>query len=291
MVKEELEKIEVEKLSQYACLSKNTKGRLSPISYDSYRTEFQRDRDRIIHCKSFRRLMNKTQVFISPEPDHYRTRMTHTLEVMQIARTIARALRLNEDLVEAASLGHDLGHPPFAHAGERALQDCYRKAFSHAKQSLRAVDILERNGNGLNLTYEVRDAILNHSGNDTPSTLEGDILKLADKIAYINHDIDDSIRAGIIKEEQIPKELTEILGNDSSSRIETMILDVINTSENKNYVKMSDTVYKNMMSLREYLFDNVYKNPIAKGEEGKVEEMIVILYDYFLSHFNELPKE
>lgn len=291
MIKKTLEDLEEKNLSKYACLSKNTKGRLYPISQDLLRTEYQRDRDRIIHCKSFRRLMNKTQVFISPEPDHYRTRMTHTLEVMQIARTIARGLRLNEDLVEAAAYGHDLGHPPFAHAGERALQRCYSKEFTHAKQSLRVVDYLERNGKGLNLTFEVRDAILNHSGDDNPSTLEGKILKLADKIAYINHDIDDSIRAGIITENSIPSEITNVLGNDSSSRIETMILDVVENSENTAEIKMSNKIFDYTMCLRKYLFENVYNNPKAKGEESKVEEMIVILYEYFLSHVNELPSE
>lgn len=291
MIKDKINEFEKAFLSPYATLSSESKGRLQPISEDLLRSEFQRDRDRIIHCKSFRRLMNKTQVFISPEPDHYRTRMTHTIEVMQIGRTIARGLRLNEDLIEAAAFGHDLGHPPFAHAGERALQRCYDESFSHAKQSLRVVDKLERNGQGLNLTFEVRDAIVNHSGKDEASTLEGKILKLADQIAYINHDIDDSVRAGIITEESIPKHLTETLGDTHSKRIETLISNVIDNSQGKNEIKMSADTYDNMMELRQFLFDNVYKNPKAKGEEGKVEEMIIILYDYFLNHLEELPSE
>ena len=199
-------------LSPFACLSENTKGRLYPIASCPLRTEFQRDRDRIIHSKSFRRLMNKTQVFLCPEDDHYRTRLTHTLEVTQIARTIARGLSLNEDLTEAAGLGHDLGHPPFAHAGERALMECFDSGFTHYYQSLRVVDKLEKGGKGLNLTFEVRDAIVNHSGSNSASTLEGKIIKFADRIAYINHDIDDAIRAKILRQHDLPKKLTGILG-------------------------------------------------------------------------------
>ena len=290
-IREMLENKEEQYLSKYACLSRNTKGRDFPISFDDTRTEFQRDRDRIIHCKSFRRLMNKTQVFISPEPDHYRTRMTHTLEVTQIARTIARSLRLNEDLVEAASLAHDLGHPPFAHAGERALRRCYDKDFSHAKQSVRVVEKLEKGGIGLNLTYEVRDAILNHSGKDEASTLEGKILKFADKIAYINHDIDDAIRADIITPNSIPEDITKALGESHSKRINTLISSIVSCSMDKNEIVMDTYILENMEKLRDFLFENVYLNPKAKGEERKVEEMIVILYEYFLNHKEELPKE
>ena len=285
-----LEKKESEFLSQYASLSKNAT-RQHPISFDNMRTDFQRDRDRIIHCKSFRRLMNKTQVFISPEPDHYRTRMTHTLEVTQIARTIARCLKLNEDLVEAASLGHDLGHPPFAHAGERALKRCYDKNFSHAKQSLRVVDCLEKGGKGLNLTDQVRDAILNHSGNDEAATLEGKILKFADKIAYINHDIDDAIRGGIITQNDIPSNIISVLGDSHSKRINTLINSIVKCSDNKNEIIMDEETLYYMIELRNFLFNNVYLNPKAKGEERKVEEMIIILYDYFIGHQEELPIE
>lgn len=290
-IRDMLEQRENMFLSKYAFLSQNTKGRDFPIDYDDMRTEFQRDRDRIIHCKSFRRLMNKTQVFISPEPDHYRTRMTHTLEVTQIARTIARCLKLNEDLVEASALGHDLGHPPFAHAGERALRRCFDPDFSHAKQSLRVVEKLEKGGVGLNLTYEVRDAILNHSGNDEASTLEGKIIKFADKIAYINHDIDDAIRAQIITEESIPEDIIKALGDSHSKRINKLISSIIETSKDQNFIKMDEETFEYMGKLRTFLFENVYLNPKAKGEERKVEEMIIILFDYFMNHTEELPPE
>ena len=256
-------------LSPYACLSENTKGRLHPIKPCEMRTEFQRDRDRIIHCKSFRRLMNKTQVFLCPEDDHYRTRLTHTLEVTQIARTIARGLSLNEDLTEAAGLGHDLGHPPFAHAGERALMECFDPGFTHYYQSLRVVDKLEKNGKGLNLTFEVRDAIVNHSGNNSASTLEGKIIKFADRIAYINHDIDDAIRAKILRKEDLPKKLTDILGDTHSARIGTLVNSLITESTGKNEIIMDETIHSAMLELREFLFERVYRNPEAKGEKAE----------------------
>ncbi len=278
-------------LSPYACLSENTKGRLYPIKPCEMRTEFQRDRDRIIHCKSFRRLTNKTQVFLCPEDDHYRTRLTHTLEVTQIARTIARGLSLNEDLTEAAGLGHDLGHPPFAHAGERALTECFDPGFTHYYQSLRVVDKLEKNGRGLNLTFEVRDAIVNHSGNNSACTLEGKIIKFADRIAYINHDIDDAIRAKILRDEDLPKKLTDILGKTHSQRIGTLVDSVITESTGKNEITMNKTIYSAMMELREFLFERVYRNPEAKGEEGRAMDMLKRLYEYFVQNPEAMPAE
>ena len=241
---------EREYLSEFVCLCENTRGREHLCTPCTTRTEFQRDRDRIIHCKAFRRLMHKTQVFLCPEDDHYRTRLTHTLEVTQIARTIARGLSLNEDLTEAAALGHDLGHTPFGHAGEYVLQECYSPDFTHYKQSLRVVDKLENGGLGLNLTYEVRDGIVNHAGENLASTLEGRIVKYADRIAYINHDIDDAIRGKILKQEDIPRELCEILGFTHSERIGTMVNDIIFASTGNNDIIMTDEVYDAMMRLR-----------------------------------------
>lgn len=290
-VTEMLMERERETLSPYASLSENTKGRLHPIKPCTLRTEYQRDRDRIIHCKSFRRLMNKTQVFLCPEDDHYRTRLTHTLEVTQIARTVARGLRLNEDLVEAAGLGHDLGHPPFAHAGERALQSCFSPDFTHYAQSLRVVDKLENNGRGLNLTFEVRDAIVNHSGSNTASTLEGKIIKFADRIAYINHDIDDAIRAKILRPEDIPKDLTDILGDTHSKRIGTAVNALITESDGKNDILIPPDIGAAINDLREFLFENVYSNPEAKGEEGRAMDMLVRLYEYFVKNPDKMPAE
>jgi len=271
-------------LSPYACLSSDTKGRQHPLVPCDNRTEFQRDRDRIIHCKSFRRLMRKTQVFLSPIDEHYRTRMTHTLEVSQIARIIARALRLNEDLCEAAALGHDLGHTPFGHAGEEVMQKCYSPDFTHYKQSLRVVDCLEKDGEGLNLTFEVRDGILNHTGSCMASTLEGVIIKFADRIAYINHDIDDACRAGILSSEDIPVHLKEILGDTHSKRINTMVSDVIRESADRNEIRMSDQIGKAMLELRSFLFERVYYNPVAKSEDSKAMELLARLYDYFVKY-------
>ena len=248
----------------------NTKGREHPCDICPVRTDFQRDRDRIIHSQSFRRLMNKTQVFLAPVGDHYRTRLTHTLEVTQIARIIARALRLNEDLTEAAALGHDLGHTPFGHAGEKVMQECYSPEFTHYRQSVRVVEKLENDGKGLNLTYEVKDGILNHTGNCMASTLEGVIVKFADRIAYINHDIDDACRAGILTTEDIPKPLREILGDRHGERINTMVLSVITASMNQPYIAMTEEV--------------------AKGEENKAKALLASLFDYFVKNPKKMPE-
>ena len=291
LLREDLEKREFEFLSEKAVKSAQSKGRRFPEEKCDIRTDFQRDRDRIIHSKAFRRLMHKTQVFLSPEGDHYRTRLTHTLEVTQIARTIARGLSLNEDLTEAAGLGHDLGHPPFAHAGERALMECFDPGFTHYYQSLRVVDKLEKNGKGLNLTFEVRDAIVNHSGNNSASTLEGKIIKFADRIAYINHDIDDAIRAKILRKEDLPKKLTDILGDTHSARIGTLVNSLITESTGKNEIIMDETIHSAMLELREFLFERVYRNPEAKGEEGRAMDMLKRLYEYFVENPEAMPAE
>ena len=276
-------------LSQYAFLTANSKGREKPCVPCPNRTEFQRDRDRILHSKSFRRLMHKTQVFFFPQDEHFRTRMTHTLEVTQIARIIARALRLNEDLCEASALGHDLGHTPFGHSGEKAMQMLYSPDFTHYKQSLRVVEMLEKDGKGLNLTYEVKDAILNHSGDNEASTLEGRIVNLADRIAYINHDIDDAIRGGILSIDDIPKDLIKTLGKGHGERINNMVSSVIAASTEQNYIRMTDEIGQATLELRRFLFENVYHNKIAKSEENKAMEMIKILYEYYVKHPNEMP--
>ena len=277
-------------LSQYAFLTSNTKGRETPCEPCPNRTEFQRDRDRIIHSQSFRRLMNKTQVFLAPAGDHYRTRLTHTLEVSQIARIIARSLRLNEDLTEAAALGHDLGHTPFGHAGEIVMQQCYSPDFTHYKQSLRVVEKLENNGEGLNLTYEVKDGIVNHTGKHLASTLEGVIVKYADRIAYINHDIDDACRAGVLTVEDIPKDIREVLGDRHSQRINTMVTAIINASTDKPEISMLPDVREAMDKLRNFLFETVYLNPIAKGEETKAKEMLAFLFEFFVKHPDKMPE-
>lgn len=266
-------------LSEYACCSDDTLGREFPITPDSIRTEFQRDRDRITHCKAFRRLMHKTQVFLSPEDDHYRTRLTHTLEVTQIARTIARALHLNEDLCEAIGLGHDLGHTPFGHAGERVLQRCYCADFTHYKQSLRVADILEK----LNLTAEVRDGILCHT-NGVARTLEGRIVRFADRIAYMNHDIDDAIRAGILHNEDIPLNIRQGLGQTHGERIDSLVRNIIENSMDKPDIRMDTSTQKLCDELHKFLFSAVYTNPTAKGEEGKAEAMLEQLYHYYVAH-------
>ena len=276
-------------LSPYAFLTKNTKGREHPYVPCENRTEFQRDRDRIIHSKSFRRLMHKTQVFLFPADEHYRTRMTHTLEVTQVARIIARALRLNEDLTEAAAMGHDLGHTPFGHAGEAAMQQCYSPDFTHYKQSIRVVEKLENGGAGLNLTYEVRDGILNHTGDSMASTLEGVIVKFADRIAYINHDIDDAIRAGILRLSDIPKELTDVLGAGHSERINRMVTSVITASTGKPEIRFTDEVGEATMLLRKFLFENVYTNPVAKSEDNKAQELLARLFEYYVKHPDKMP--
>lgn len=276
-------------LSKYAFCTADTKGREKPYKPSPIRTEYQRDRDRIIHSQSFRRLMYKTQVFLSPTGDHYRTRMTHTLEVTQIARIIARALRLNEDLTEAAALGHDLGHTPFGHAGENAMQKCFDPNFTHYAQSLRVVDMLENEGAGLNLTWEVRDGIVNHTGANMASTLEGVIVKYADRIAYINHDIDDACRAGILSREEIPEKLRNILGEGHSDRINTMVMSIIRASADRPLITMEDEIQTAANELREFLFENVYRNPIAKSEESKAQDMLMFLFDYYVKHPDKLP--
>ena len=280
---------ERETLSVYACMTADSRGREKPSAPCPIRTEFQRDRDKILHCQSFRRLMNKTQVFLAPTGDHYRTRMTHTLEVTQIARIIARALRLNEDLTEAAALGHDIGHTPFGHAGEFAMQKCFDPSFSHYSQSLRVVEVLENDGEGLNLTWEVRDGIVNHTGKHMASTLEGVIVKYADRIAYINHDIDDACRAGILSINDIPRGLRDILGDKHATRINTMVNSVIRASAGKPSISMEPEIWAAMDSLRDFLFERVYRNPVAKSEESKAQEMLIRLFEYYVRHSEKLP--
>lgn len=289
-------KKEREYLSPFAFLSCNTQGRLDPIEPCDLRTSFQRDRDRIIHSKSFRRLMHKTQCFLSPEGDHYRTRLTHTLEVSQIGRSVARLLRLNEDLVEAACLGHDLGHTPFGHAGERVLAQLCPEGFSHNEQSIRTVTVLERDGKGLNLTVEVLDAILCHTGPVAAKTLEGRLIKYADRIAYINHDIDDAIRAGVLSDDMIPVKYSRILGYDHSHRIDTMVKSLVaGTLENFEKgipeLRMIPEVEEATMGLREFLFENVYINSLAKKEEGKACEMLAKMYEYFVKNPDRMPAD
>ena len=292
-IREQIEQREKEILSPFASLASDSKGRKVFEEKCDIRTEFQRDRDRIIHSKAFRRLKHKTQVFIAPEGDHFRTRLTHTLEVAQIGRTIARALRLNEDLVEAISLGHDLGHTPFGHTGEAILNKLHPQGFKHYKQSLRVVDFLESNKNrhGLNLTYEVREGIINHSGKSPSKSLEGQIVKLSDRIAYINHDIDDAIRANIIAEKDLPKDCIETLGSTHGIRINNMIVDIVNNSLDKQIVTMSPIIEEKTEKLREYMFKNVYYNPLAKSEEKKAEYIIKELYKFYINNPKELPIE
>lgn len=273
-------------LSQFAMLSMNTRGRQYTIDDSTMRTEFMRDRDRIVHSKSFRRLRDKTQVFLIPEGSHYRTRLTHTLEVSQIARTISRALRLNDDLTEAIALGHDLGHTPFGHAGERSLNN--HVPFTHNAQSLRIVEKLE-NGTGLNLTYEVKDGILNHKKGMHPCTLEGMAVNMADRIAYLNHDIDDALRAGVLDNNDIPKECKEILGDSYSSRINTMVTDIVVNSIDRPFLVMSEDVEHASNSLRKFMFDHVYTNNIAKSEETRVPIIVDMLFEHYTKHFEELP--
>lgn len=277
-------------LCKDAFLTENTRGRLKGAEECPIRTEFQRDRDRIIHCKSFRRLMHKMQVFLAPEGDHYRTRLTHTLEVTQIARTIARALRLNEDLTEAAALGHDLGHTPFGHSGERALNDLLPGGFRHNEQSLRVVDLLENGGEGLNLTYEVRNGILCHTGPIPAETFEGRIVKTADRIAYINHDIDDAVRAGIISAADIPEDISEKLGRTHSERISTLVRAAIEHGT-ENGIGLTEPYADAMDRLRDFMFERVYYNEIAKSEDGKVAGMIEFLFEYFGAHPEQIPDE
>lgn len=288
-IREEQEKREHLIFSPYASFSDESRGRDRDEEPCPMRTIYQRDRDRIIHCKTFRRLKHKTQVFLAPEGDHYRTRLTHTLEVAQIARSIARALNLNEDLTEAIALGHDLGHTPFGHAGERTLNSLCPMGFAHYKQSIRVVEFLEKDGQGLNLTWEVRDGILNHRTSGNPSTLEGKAVRISDKIAYINHDIDDGIRAGILKESDIPSEYTDVLGNSTKERLNTMISDIIMNSIGKNDLVMSEPVRKAMTELRKFMFESLYLNPTAKSEEAKADKLITELYRYYVANTDKLP--
>ncbi|WP_029231552.1 deoxyguanosinetriphosphate triphosphohydrolase [Butyrivibrio sp. VCB2006] len=288
-IREQLEEREAQILSKYATLSTNSKGRDIDEKPCDIRPCFQRDRDRILYSKSFRRLKDKTQVFLAPEGDHYRTRMTHTLEVSQNARTITKALRLNEDLAEAIALGHDLGHTPFGHAGERALNDVCPFGFKHNEQSLRIVEKLENYGQGLNLTWEVRDGILNHEMNLQPATLEGRVVRLSDKIAYMHHDMDDAIRGGILVESDIPEDLAKVIGHSNREWIDTFIHDIILSSMDCDDIKMSDEVFDAFHKLRKFMFERVYTNPVAKSQEGKVEDMIKILYQYYLDHIDMLP--
>ena len=276
--------------SPYACKSKDTQGREREEKPCSMRTDFQRDRDRIIYCKSFRRLKNKTQVFFSPEGDHYITRLTHTLDVAQIARSIARALSLNEDLAEAIALGHDLGHTPFGHSGERILNKLSPNGFRHNEQSLRVVDVLEKDGRGLNLTFEVRDGILNHRKSGKPATLEGKCVSIADRIAYINHDLDDAFRAGILTENDVPEKIRKVLGKTSKERINRAITSVFQTSADKNFVKLDDEVEEASENLRVFMFDKVYFSGSARGEEEKAEKMLTAMYEYFIGNLSELPQ-
>lgn len=290
-IRENMELLERTNLSQFATLSENSKGRDREEIQCDIRPVFQRDRDRIVHCKSFRRLMHKTQVFLAPRGDHYRTRLTHTLEVSQNARTIAKALRLNEDLVEAIALGHDLGHTPFGHAGERVLNDICEDGFKHNEQSVRVVEKLEKDGAGLNLTWEVRDGILNHQTSLMPATLEGKIVRLSDKIAYINHDIDDAIRAQVLTEDGIPREYREILGETTRNRLNTFIHNIITNSQGKNDICMSEEVEKAMKGLRSFMFKSVYTNPVAKREEHRAMELVERLFYYYLEHVEKMPEQ
>ncbi len=288
-IRETIEKMQKETLSPYATLDQNSKGRQREEQQCDIRPVFQRDRDRILHSKSFRRLKNKTQVFLSPLGDHYRTRMSHTLEVSQNARTIAKALRMNEDLTEAIALGHDLGHTPFGHCGERVLNELCRGGFIHSEQSVRVVERLEQEGRGLNLTWEVRDGMRNHQTDTMPHTPEGQIVRLSDKIAYINSDIDDAIRARIIAEEDIPKDIRDTLGGSVKIRLDRIVHDVITESMDSPDIRMSKEMEEAIFSLRTWLFENVYTNPEAKGEEKKAARLIRELFEYYTRHYNEMP--
>ncbi len=290
-IRQGLEREELERLAPTAAKACETKGRLrSGTKESAVRTCYQRDTDRILHCKAFRRLMHKTQVFLKPEGDHYRTRMTHTLEVARIARTAARGLRLNEDLTEAIALGHDLGHTPFGHAGERALSEVLGKPFYHNEQSLRVVDLLEKDGDGLNLTYETRMGILGHTGPRIPETQEGQIVRIADRIAYINHDIDDATRAGILTEEDIPRHLRAVLGHSHKGRINFLVENLICTTSDTGLVGLEPPVADAMNELRSFMFERVYCNPVAKSQEDKARAILQQLYHYYMAHPDRLPE-
>ena len=290
-IREKQEKWEKDYLSPYASLSQNSLGRDRQEAQCDIRPMYQRDRDRILHSKSFRRMKHKTQVFLAPAGDHYRTRLTHTLEVAQIARTIARALRMNEDLTEAIALGHDLGHTPFGHAGEDILDKLHPNGFKHYYQSVRVVELLEKNCEGLNLTKEVRDGMMNHSTSRMPMTMEGKIVRFSDKIAYINHDIDAAVRAHIISEASLPDIYTAVLGHSSKERLNTLIHGIIQESMDRPDIRMPEAIEKAMLGLRSYMFENVYTNPIAKGQEKKAQNMLEVLYHHFMKNFHELPEE
>ena len=292
-VREELEFQEHRRLNPLAAFSDKSSGRPAPEEprLDDVRTCYQREIDRIVHSKAFRRLMHKTQVFLRPEGDHYRTRMTHTLEVSRIAGTITRALGLNEDLAEAIAMGHDLGHTPFGHAGEAALSRCLGKPFRHNEQSLRVVDVLENEGRGLNLTNEVRLGILGHTGSYIPETLEGQVVRRSDQIAYVNHDIDDAIRAGILSNEDIPRSISDVLGCTHRDRINTLVCDTIRTSREAGAICMTPATDRALRELREFMFDRVYRNPVAKGEESKAKAMLQRLFEYYVANPNEMPED
>ena len=292
-VREELERLEHRRLNPLAAFSDRSTGRprAEPEREEDVRTCFQRDTDRIVHSKAFRRLMHKTQVFLNPEGDHYRTRMTHTLEVTRIAKTVTRALGLNEDLAEAIAMGHDLGHTPFGHAGEAALTECWGRPFRHNEQSLRVVDILEKDGQGLNLCNEVREGIVGHTGPVIPKTLEGQIVRRADQIAYVNHDIDDAIRAGILTAEDIPRDIAAILGENQRDRINTLVCDMIFTSREAGSICMTQEIQKALADLRSFMFARVYHNPVAKGEESKARDMLQMLFRFYVDHPEQLPAD
>jgi len=290
-IREQLRQEEHRRLCPQAAFDDANSGRLRPEEPCDMRTDFQRDCDRIAYSKAYRRLMHKTQVFLQPEGDHYRTRMTHTMEVSRIARSIARALRLNEDLTEAIALGHDLGHTPFGHAGESALNEALPGGFAHNEQSLRVVDLLEKDGQGLNLTYETRMGILGHTGDCIPETWEGQIVRIADRVAYINHDIDDAIRAGVLSPEQIPQNVQRLLGHTHSARIDTLVRDIVAASQERGAVTIHPEIGEAMEQLRQFMFENVYRNPVAKGEEHKAKDIVRILFEYYCKRPGELPED
>ena len=292
-IRDELERREHRILHPKAAFADESRGRPhgETVQENDVRTCYQRDTDKIVHSKAFRRLMHKTQVFLSPEGDHYRTRMTHTLEVSRIARTIARGLALNEDLTEAIAMGHDLGHTPFGHAGETALAELMPDGFRHNEQSLRVVDILENDGRGLNLTYEVRMGIIGHTGGYVPETLEGQIVRYSDQIAYVNHDIDDAVRAGILTNEDIPRSISHVLGHTHGERIDTLVCDMIQSSREAGAVVQTPAVQQALQQLRSFMFDRVYHNPVAKGQEGKARDMLRRLFEHYVAHPDELPED
>lgn len=292
-VREELQQREHRLLNPLAAFSDVSAGRLYGDTHDEtdVRTCYQKDTDKIIHCKAFRRLVHKTQVFLRPEGDHYRTRMTHTIEVSRIARTITRALALNEDLSEAIAMGHDLGHTPFGHAGEAALSELMVGGFRHNEQSLRVVDVLENDGRGLNLTYEVRMGIVGHTGATLPDTLEGRIIRYSDQIAYVNHDIDDAVRAGILSNNDIPRSISDVLGQTHSERIDTLVRDLIDTSREAGMIVQTPQVENALRDLRAFMFERVYRNPVAKGEEGRAKDMLKRLFEHYVNHPQDLPPD